>query len=188
MKAKKLIGLAVPVMLLLGGCGTDKADTKAKDKVEAKADVKVEQKESKKEDKLSVSKEENKKVSLEDYSTAILEPMTDAIKVQKEIQSKSKPDSFEELESQMEGYVSRLNADYEKVKIINPPDEFVEEQKQLAKSMETYQEAYKLQLESVKEKNQEKMNQSLNKISEAGKQFKEVTKKIGDKKKQLGVQ
>ncbi|WP_442869038.1 DUF7018 domain-containing (lipo)protein [Bacillus sp. BP-3] len=70
---------------------------------------------------------------------------------------------------------------------MNPPDEFVEEQKQLVKVIETYQESYKMQLESVDEKNQEKMQQSLDMISEAGKHLKEVTTKIGDKKKELNV-
>ncbi|MDC2864569.1 hypothetical protein PLX19_08050 [Bacillus sp. BP-3] len=44
-----------------------------------------------------------------------------------------------------------------------------------------------MQLESVDEKNQEKMQQSLDMISEAGKHLKEVTTKIGDKKKELNV-
>nr|WP_306472769.1 hypothetical protein [Bacillus pseudomycoides] len=42
MKAKKLISLALPIMLL-GGCGTDQAEKKADTKVEAK--TKVEEKE-----------------------------------------------------------------------------------------------------------------------------------------------
>ncbi|MDR4174485.1 hypothetical protein FO522_33925, partial [Bacillus nitratireducens] len=39
MKAKRLVTLALPIMLL-GGCATDKAETKAKDKVEVKAEEK----------------------------------------------------------------------------------------------------------------------------------------------------
>lgn len=39
MKAKKLVTLAIPVMLLVG-CGTDKTDAKPKGKVESKAETK----------------------------------------------------------------------------------------------------------------------------------------------------
>ncbi|ENQ3108580.1 hypothetical protein SAMN04488168_101429 [Bacillus sp. 491mf] len=44
MKAKRLVTLAIPTMLLLGGCATDKAETKAKDSkvVEEKKDYKME--------------------------------------------------------------------------------------------------------------------------------------------------
>ncbi|MGG2093437.1 hypothetical protein AB1283_12095 [Bacillus sp. S13(2024)] len=187
MRVNRLLCFAIPLMLL-GGCGTNSSA----DKVDKKADTKVEQKSEtkdvKKENKLTVAKEETstKQLTVKEYAPAIMEPMTDVIKIQTEIQKLSVSDKpFDELRTEMKGYVSRLKVYYNKVREINPPNEFKEDHKQMVKAMDTYDEAYKLQLEAFDTKSTSKMNESVEKLKEAGKLFKEASTNIGNKRKEI---
>ena len=168
---------------MLGGCGTNSSADKPKDKVEAK-DVK-------KEDSLTVSKEKKevtptKQLTMKEYAPAIMEPMADAIKIQTEIQKLSVSDKpFDELKTEMKGFVSKLKVDFNKVRELNPPNEFKEDHKQMVKAMDTYDEAYKLQLEAFDTKSTSKMSESVEKLKEAGNLFKEASTNIGNKRKEI---
>lgn len=169
MNAKKLVSFVLPIMLL-GGCGTDSTD-----KVEKKPDSKIESKEDK-------TVNSTKKLKVEEYAPALIEPMTDATKIFTDIENLLKTDKpYEEFKADHQAMVTSLNKDFKKIKEINPPTEFVEEQKKMVKVMETYEEACRLQTEAFSEKNKEKMELSKQKMYEAGKLSKETTTRIGDR-------
>lgn len=192
MKAKRLVSLAIP-LILLGGCGTDSAENETK-KVETKAAQKedkpsTEKKEvksstEKKEDKLAVAKGEP--LTVQEYPTKILNQASELIKVGLDIQTMATSEKTEtEKIKEFEGLVVKLKDTTKKIKEVNPPNEFKEDHETIVKAMNLYDEAYTLQIESAKEGDNEKMKTSLNMIKEGGKYWKEATANIAKKKQEL---
>ncbi|PEY32736.1 hypothetical protein CN354_20920 [Bacillus cereus] len=130
MKAKKLVTLALPIMLL-GGCGTDKADSEEK-----KADVKVEQKSDDKSVKVKADKDVNETKSVkaddnqaEEYVSTVLHFM----------QEPGKPQYSSEERSAL------LKENCKKLKELTPPSSFVEEHKQLVTAIDILEDSFKME-------------------------------------------
>lgn len=77
MKAKKLVGLAIPVMLLLGGCGTDKAEEKKTDSIKVSEES---SKEVSKTDSKETSKVKAESQAEKEYKTKLNSLMADLTK------------------------------------------------------------------------------------------------------------
>ncbi|EMA6343493.1 DUF3994 domain-containing protein [Bacillus cytotoxicus] len=191
MKAKNLVCFALPLMLL-GGCGTDSSE---KDSKKAATTVQDEDKPStsKKEDKSSTEKKEDEQtavkgdqLTVKEYPSKIMALAAELIKTGVDIQTMATSNKTEaEKIKEFEGLVERVKVTTKSIKEVNPPNEFKEDHQTVIKAMDTYSKAYTLQLESVKEMDEEKMKTSLNMIAEGGKYWKEATANIAKKKGEL---
>ncbi|WP_227495274.1 DUF7018 domain-containing (lipo)protein [Bacillus cereus] len=182
MKAKNLVCFALPLMLL-GGCGTDSSE---KDSKKAGTTVQNENKSSfeGKEDKLTAAKEDQ--LTVKEYPSKIKALAAELIKTGIDIQTMATSNKTEaEKIKEFEGLVERVTTTAKSIKEVNPPNEFNEDHQTVIKAMDTYSKAYNLQLESVKEMDEEKMKTSLNMIAEGGKYWKEATANIAKKRDEL---
>lgn len=129
MKAKKLVTLAVPFMLLVG-CGTDKTEAKPKDKVESKASTK---------EKLSKEKYPERVTAL---STEFLQKVTDMSET-----AKDRTSSDKEVSKKLLAQVRDTQKTIKKFDAIEPPVEFQDANKDILKAVDCYKEAYSIQEE-----------------------------------------
>ncbi|PHE64465.1 hypothetical protein COF68_04870 [Bacillus toyonensis] len=144
MKAKKLVTLAVPFMLLVG-CGTDKTEAKPKEKVESKSETK---------EKLT---KETYPQRMSDLSSELMKQvlkMTDLAK-----DPTKDTETIEKNFLKEEPNLQKVIAKFDKVE---PPKEYKDSHKDLVKAVDCYSKAYKLQAEIIEsgskntEKNREK--------------------------------
>ncbi|MED1512230.1 DUF7018 domain-containing (lipo)protein [Bacillus proteolyticus] len=134
MKAKKLVALAVPFMLLVG-CGTDKTEAKPKEKVESKEETK-------------------EKLSKEKYPlrmTKLSSELVNQITVITEI-AMDKDKDEKVLKKEIIKEESELQKIIAKFKKIEPPKEFEDSHKEILKAVDCYSKAYALQVEIIKGK------------------------------------
>ncbi|EJV54915.1 MULTISPECIES: DUF7018 domain-containing (lipo)protein [Bacillus] len=141
MKAKRLITLALPIMLL-GGCATDKAETKTKDKVEAKSETKEKE----------VTKE---KISKEEYPNHMYKLRSDLETKITELtetasQTKDKSNDIQKLNKEIFEKEAELQEIISKFHKIEPPKEFEEQHKTILKAVDFYSEAFATQVKSAK--------------------------------------
>ncbi|AJH17034.1 DUF7018 domain-containing (lipo)protein [Bacillus mycoides] len=132
MKAKKLVSLALPIMLL-GGCGTDKAETKADTKIEIKAEDK---------EKLSTEAYPSRMSNLHYELKLKMEEIT-ALAGRKDMDVK------EQNKEILKG-TDELQQIFVKFYKIDPPKEFEEAHKTLLKAVDCYKEAFDTQLSLAK--------------------------------------
>lgn len=135
MNAKKLVSLAIPVMLLVG-CGTDNVDKKADTKV-AKIEVKAEDKE-----KLSLEAYPSKMSNLHYELKMKMEEVT-AI-------AGSKDKDVKEQNKKTLKSVDELQEIFVKFYKVDPPKEFEEQHKSVLKAIDCYKEAFDTQLSLAK--------------------------------------
>ncbi|GLV67066.1 hypothetical protein Bmyc01_57350 [Bacillus mycoides] len=131
MKAKKLVALAVPFMLLVG-CGTDKTEAKPKEKVESKEETK-------------------EKLSKEKYPlrmTKLSSELVNQITVITEI-AMDKDKDEKVLKKEIIKEESELQKIIAKFKNIEPPKEFEDSNEQILKAVDCYSKAYALQVEII---------------------------------------
>ncbi|WP_242226999.1 DUF7018 domain-containing (lipo)protein [Bacillus cereus group sp. BfR-BA-01315] len=132
MKAKKLVTLALPIMLL-GGCGTDKVEKKADSKVEVKA-----------EEKEKVSKEAYPaRMSNLDYE--LKTKMSDITEL-----TKRKDNDVKELNKEILKSADEVQEIFAKFYKIDPPKEFEEAHKTVIKAIDCYKEAFDTQISLAK--------------------------------------
>ncbi|MFK4414742.1 hypothetical protein ABH961_003285 [Bacillus sp. RC251] len=132
MKAKKLVMLAIPVMLLVG-CGTDKVDSKAKDKVESKAETK---------EKLS---KDIYPVRMTSLSSELMGKITNIVEVamNKEKDEKTLKKEVLKQESELQTIIAKFDK-------IEPPKEYAKSHKDLLKAVDCYSKAYSKQAKYFK--------------------------------------
>ncbi|EJR92999.1 MULTISPECIES: DUF7018 domain-containing (lipo)protein [Bacillus] len=140
MKAKKLITLALPIMLM-GGCATDKTETKAKDKVEAKSETKE-----------KVVKE---KMSKEDYPDHMYKLKSDLEYelnnfMQLAAQTKDKSNDIHKLNKELYEKETEIQGIISKFHKIEPPKEFEKEHETILKGVDCYSESFTLIVKSAK--------------------------------------
>ncbi|SDY37540.1 DUF3994 domain-containing protein [Bacillus sp. 166amftsu] len=135
MKAKKLVSLALPIMLL-GGCGTDNIEKKADTKV-AKIEVKEEDKE-----KLSNEAYPSRMSNLHYELKLKMEELTEV--------SKGKDKDVKEQNKKILKSADGLQEIYVKFYKIDPPKEFEEQHKSVLKAIDCYKEAIDTQLSLTK--------------------------------------
>ncbi|MDR4170767.1 hypothetical protein CN957_22840 [Bacillus cereus] len=156
MKAKRLVTLALPIMLL-GGCATDKAETKAKDKVEVKAEEK---------DKLEGTDYLSRMFALDNtFETKVAELGELSAK------TKDKSNDIKELNKEILKKADEINealTDFDKVE---PPKEFEEQHKTILKAVDCYKEAFETQI---------KLGKSNSVTKESTKKMKELMSKGND--------
>lgn len=127
MKAKKLVSLAIPVMLLVG-CGTDKVDSKAKDKVESKAETK---------EKLSEDKYVEYMTSLESDLMGKIQDLVQ-VPVGNDKDDKTIKKEIAKQESELQTIIAKFDK-------IEPPKEYANSHKDLLKAVDYYSKAYSKQ-------------------------------------------
>ncbi|PEK59583.1 DUF7018 domain-containing (lipo)protein [Bacillus pseudomycoides] len=140
-KAKRLITLVLPIMLL-GGCATDKAETKTKDKVEAKSETKEKE-------------VTNEKISKEEYPNHMYKIRSDLELELNEFmeiasQTKDKSNDIKRLNKELfekEAEIQEIIAKFHK---IEPPKEFEKEHKTILKAVDCYSEAFTKLVKSAK--------------------------------------
>ncbi|PFM55118.1 hypothetical protein COJ48_30280 [Bacillus cereus] len=135
MKSKRLLTLALPIMLL-GGCATDKSETKAKDKVEEKA----------------VTKEKIDKDKYPDHMYKLKSDLELTINDMTVIAGKTKDKSNDIKELNKELFekgdeIQKIVSNFRKV---DPPKEFEESHKTILKGVDCYSEAFESQFKSAK--------------------------------------
>ncbi|PFZ05609.1 hypothetical protein COL60_22360 [Bacillus pseudomycoides] len=172
MKAKRLITLALPIMLL-GGCATDKAETKAKDKVEAKSETKE-----------KVVKE---KISKEDYPDRMYKIRSDLELTINELtviagKTKDKSNDIKELNKELFEKEDELQKIISNFRKIEPPKEFEEQHKTILKGVDCYSEAFETQFKSAKSGSitKEKIEKSKDLMSKGNEYFNEGYTPLAD--------
>nr|WP_235676348.1 hypothetical protein [Bacillus mycoides] len=131
MKAKKLVTLAVPFLLLVG-CGTDRTEATPKEKVESKAVTK---------EKLSKDKYPERITVI---SSEFLQKVTDMSETAKD-RTKSDKEASKTLLAQ----VNDIQKTIKKFDTIEPPIEYQDTHKDILKAVDCYKEAYSIQEEIV---------------------------------------
>lgn len=129
MKAKKLVTLAVPFMLLVG-CGTDKTEAKPKEKVESKAATK---------EKLSKEKYPERVTAI---STEFLQKVADMSET-----ARDRTNSDKEVSKKLLAQIKDTQKTIKKFDTIEPPVEFQDAHKDILKAADCYKEAYSIQEE-----------------------------------------
>ncbi|WP_242274568.1 DUF3994 domain-containing protein [Bacillus cereus group sp. BfR-BA-01310] len=135
MKSKRLITLALPIMLL-GGCATDKAETKAKDKVEEKAVTK---------EKIALDKYPDHMYKLKSDLEFELQNFRDI-----SAKTKDKSNDIKELNKELYAKEIEIQGIIEKFHKIEPPKEFEKEHKTILKGVDYYSESFTLLVKSAK--------------------------------------
>ncbi|AIK38181.1 MULTISPECIES: DUF7018 domain-containing (lipo)protein [Bacillus] len=134
MKAKKLVTLAIPIMLL-AGCGTDKTDAKPKEKIESKSETK---------DKLS---KEQYPVRMTSLSSELMNKISTITEIAMD-KTKDEKDLVKEIvkeETELQKIISKFDK-------IEPPKGFKDSHKEVLKALDCYSKAYALQVEIIKGK------------------------------------
>ncbi|EEK80228.1 hypothetical protein bcere0009_8910 [Bacillus cereus R309803] len=206
MKAKKLVSLALPVMLL-SGCITIETDgKKAEPKKEETQKVEKESKstDSKKEDSLSVAKGEGTNSSssssqqssssnsstgkvtgsdVERYKADIINSATQIEDTMKLIEGIADSDvkSYKQKKSEVQLSLGGAKATTKKLKNLQAPPELQGEQAKIKQSMELYADCFQLLFDALDQEDESKMHQSLSKAQEGSKLFEEAAKSIGSK-------
>ena len=206
MKAKKLVSLALPVMLL-SGCITIETDgKKAEPKKEETQKVEEESKstDSKKEDSLSVAKGEGTNSSssssqpssssssstgkvtgsdVERYKSDIINSATQIEDTMKLIEGIAGSDvkSYKQKKSEVQLSLGGAKATATKLKNLQAPPELQGEQAKIKQSMELYADCFQLLFDALDQEDESKMHQSLSKAQEGSKLFEEAAKSIGSK-------
>lgn len=205
MKAKKLVSLALPVMLL-SGCITIETDGK-KDEPKKEETQKVEKEsktsekeskstDSKKEDNLSVAKGEDTKSNSSSSSTGKLsgsdiekykeDIATSSIEVENvmnliEKVAYSNGKSYSQKKSEIQLSLGGAKTYVKRMKNLQAPSELKSEQAKLKQAMELYEECFQLLFEAIEEENDTKLNQSEVKAQEGSKLFTESVQSIASK-------
>ncbi|EJQ50749.1 Uncharacterized protein BWINRASL_02929 [Bacillus mycoides] len=206
MKAKKLVSLALPVMLL-SGCITIETDgKKAEPKKEETQKVEEESKstDSKKEDSLSVAKGEGTNSSssssqpssssssstgkvtgsdVERYKSDIINSATQIEDTMKLIEGIAGSDvkSYKQKKSEVQLSLGGAKATATKLKNLQAPPELQGEQAKIKQSMELYADCFQLLFDALDQEDESKMHQSVSKAQEGSKLFEEAAKSIASK-------
>ncbi|MGE6537534.1 DUF7018 domain-containing (lipo)protein [Bacillus luti] len=206
MKAKKLVSLALPVMLL-SGCITIETDgKKAEPKKEETQKVEKESKstDSKKEDSLSVAKGEGTNSSssssqqssssnsstgkvtgsdVERYKADIINSATQIEDTMKLIEGIADSDvkSYKQKKSEVQLSLGGAKATATKLKNLQAPPELQGEQAKIKQSMELYADCFQLLFDALDQEDESKMHQAVSKAQEGSKLFEEAAKSIGSK-------
>ncbi|CAH2463152.1 MULTISPECIES: DUF7018 domain-containing (lipo)protein [Bacillus cereus group] len=206
MKAKKLVSLALPVMLL-SGCITIETDgKKAEPKKEETQKVEKESKstDSKKEDSLSVAKGEDTNSSssssqpssssssstgkvtgsdVERYKSDIINSATQIEDTMKLIEGIAGSDvkSYKQKKSEVQLSLGGAKATTTKLKNLQAPPELQGEQAKIKQSMELYADCFQLLFDALDQEDESKMHQSVSKAQEGSKLFEEAAKSIASK-------
>ncbi|EJQ45854.1 hypothetical protein IEE_02232 [Bacillus cereus BAG5X1-1] len=206
MKAKKLVSLALPVMLL-SGCITIETDgKKAEPKKEETQKVEKESKstDSKKEDSLSVAKGEGTNSSssssqpssssssstgkvtgsdVERYKSDIINSATQIEDTMKLIEGIAGSDvkSYKQKKSEVQLSLGGAKATTTKLKNLQAPPELQGEQAKIKQSMELYADCFQLLFDALDQEDESKMHQSVSKAQEGSKLFEEAAKSIASK-------
>ncbi|MGF2716196.1 DUF3994 domain-containing protein [Bacillus cereus] len=137
MKAKKLITLAVPFMLLVG-CGTEKTEAKPKDKVESKVETK-------------------EKLSKEQYPirmTSIASELMQKIATITDMAMNGTKDGTKDVSTIKKEIIKEeknLQKIIAKFDTVEPPKEYQDSHKDLLKAVDCYSKAYSQQVQLVKD-------------------------------------
>ncbi|MGP4948682.1 MULTISPECIES: DUF7018 domain-containing (lipo)protein [Bacillus] len=210
MKAKKLVSLALPVMLL-SGCITIETDGKKADEPKKEETQKVEKEnkasekeskstDSKKEDSLSVSKGEGTNSSssssqqssssnsstgsdVERYKADIINNATQIEDTMKLIEGIANSDvkSYKQKKSEVQLSLGGAKATTKKLKNLQAPPELQGEQAKIKQSMELYADCFQLLFDALDQEDESKMHQAVSKAQEGSKLFEEAAKSIGSK-------
>lgn len=210
MKAKKLVSLALPVMLL-SGCITIETDgKKAEPKKEETQKVEKENKaaekeskstDSKKEDSLSVAKGEGTNSSssssqqsssstgkvtgsdVERYKADIINSATQIEDTMKLIEGIADSDvkTYKQKKSEVQLSLGGAKATTKKLKNLQAPPELQGEQAKIKQSMELYADCFQLLFDALDQEDESKMHQAVSKAQEGSKLFEEAAKSIGSK-------
>ncbi|QWI41309.1 hypothetical protein [Bacillus mycoides] len=209
MKAKKLVSLALPVMLL-SGCITIETDgKKAEPKKEETQKIEKESKstDSKKEDSLSVAKGEDKETSkssksstsnstsssnssskvtgseVDKYKQDILDNANKIDETLRLIEDSAKSDikSVSLKKSEIQLVTGGSQAYVRKIKYLEPPNELKAEHDKIKESMDLYYDAFQLLSDAVGEESESKLKESITKSHQGAKLFEEATKSIASK-------
>ncbi|MEX0379181.1 hypothetical protein AB3X48_18980 [Bacillus sp. S4] len=206
MKAKKLVSLALPVMLL-SSCITIETDgKKAEPKKEETQKVEKESKstDSKKEDSLSVAKGEDTNSSssssqpssssssstgkvtgsdVERYKSDIINSATQIEDTMKLIEGIAGSDvkSYKQKKSEVQLSLGGAKATTTKLKNLQAPPELQGEQAKIKQSMELYADCFQLLFDALDQEDESKMHQSVSKAQEGSKLFEEAAKSIASK-------
>ncbi|AAT59259.1 MULTISPECIES: DUF7018 domain-containing (lipo)protein [Bacillus cereus group] len=210
MKAKKLVSLALPVMLL-SGCITIETDGKKADEPKKEETQKVEKEnkasekeskstDSKKEDSLSVAKGEGTNSSssssqqssssnsstgsdVERYKADIINSATQIEDTMKLIEGIADSDvkSYKQKKSEVQLSLGGAKATTKKLKNLQAPPELQGEQAKIKQSMELYADCFQLLFDALDQEDESKMHQAVSKAQEGSKLFEEAAKSIGSK-------
>lgn len=200
MKAKKLVTLALPIMLL-GGCVTIETGGK---KEEPKKEVS--QSENKKEDSLSIAKGEetgsssssNKSSSsnssssstgkvnsaeVEKYKADIVAKASEIENVMKVIEKVSNSDvkSYSAKKSEIQLSLGGAKAHVNTLRHLKAPKGFENDQETIKKSMDLYDESFSLLFKALDEGSESKVNQAVSKAQDGAKYWTEATESIARK-------
>lgn len=210
MKAKKLVSLALPVMLL-SGCITIETDGKKADEPKKEETQKVEKEnkasekeskstDSKKEDSLSVAKGEGTNSSssssqqssssnsstgsdVERYKADIINSANQIEDTMKLIEGIADSDvkSYKQKKSEVQLSLGGAKATTKKLKNLQAPPELQGEQAKIKQSMELYADCFQLLFDALDQEDESKMHQAVSKAQEGSKLFEEAAKSIGSK-------
>ncbi|KFN02845.1 hypothetical protein D0U04_12555 [Bacillus clarus] len=175
MKAKKLVALAIPIMLL-AGCGTDKTDVKTKEKVNIKSESKP----------LQESKVDKvKPVDVGNYSTEEYINSLSDIALEME-------DKVTEMDNLLVGEDLPLHSKYKYIKLaeesidlsvqareLKVPKEFAEVHKDVDRAMQMYSTGFQYQIDYVKKPDPKNSNKAIEVITEAGNLWLETSERLG---------
>ncbi|WP_243522372.1 DUF7018 domain-containing (lipo)protein [Bacillus pseudomycoides] len=184
MKAKRLVSLAIPLMLL-GGCSSDKVILESESSPKQERKITMENKSVEPKEK-EAKAEEPKPVDVGDYSTEeYINSLTD---LALELQGK-----VDEMDSLVDGdslsatnkYKYRALAETSKkltkqARELKVPKEFAEVHKDIDKAMQTFESSFQLLIESITESNPSKAEKAVKVMEEAGNLWVEASKKLGD--------
>ncbi|WP_242274567.1 DUF3994 domain-containing protein [Bacillus cereus group sp. BfR-BA-01310] len=149
MKSRKLVALALPIMLL-GGCATDKAETKVKDKVESKAETK---------EKLSKDQYPIRMASLASELMQKVSAITE-MAMDKTKDEKTLIKEIAKEESDLQVIIKKFDK-------IEPPKEYQDSHKDILKAVDCYSKAYSTQVKltqgkgKVTDKDKEKAKEAM---------------------------
>lgn len=205
MKAKKLVTLALPIMLL-GGCVTIETGKKEEPKKEETSKAEDKKSESKKEDSLTVAKGEDTKSSssssssnssnssssstgkvsgsdVEAYKSEIVSNATKIDDTMKLIEKVANSDvkSYKQKKSEVQLGLGGAKAYATKLKNLKAPSEFSGEQAKIKQSMELYEDSFQLLFDALDHESESKMKQAVDKAGKGSKLFEEAATSIGNR-------
>ncbi|WJE50454.1 hypothetical protein QRE66_13710 [Bacillus cereus] len=184
MKAKRLVSLAIPLMLL-GGCSSDKVNLESESSPKQERKITMENKSVESKEK-EAKAEEPKPVDVGDYSTEeYINSLTD---LALELQAK-----VDEMDSLVSGGSLSATNKYKYMALaetskkltkqareLKVPKEFAEVHKDIDKAMQTFESSFQLLIEFITESNPSKAEKAVKVMEEAGNLWVEASKKLGD--------
>ncbi|PEY40379.1 hypothetical protein CN354_08430 [Bacillus cereus] len=184
MKAKRLVSLAIPLMLL-GGCSSDKVNLESESSPKQERKITMENKSVESKEK-EAKAEEPKPVDVGDYSTEeYINSLTD---LALELQAK-----VDEMDSLVSGGSLSATNKYKYMALaetskkltkqareLKVPKEFAEVHKDIDKAMQTFESSFQLLIEFITESNPFKAEKAVKVMEEAGNLWVEASKKLGD--------